>query len=140
MIDPIVVRDGVVVPSDAMSFRAVRASGPGGQNVNKVSSKVDLRVDLGAIVGLDPDARGRLRALCASSLDAEGKLVVVSQITRDQRRNLEDARERVRDLVARSLVRPRRRRATRPTRSSVQRRLDDKRRRSQTKAGRRGDD
>jgi ribosome-associated protein len=138
--DPIVVRPGVVVRSEALSFRAVRASGPGGQNVNKVSSKVELRVELGLISGLDEGARARLAALCATSLDADGRLVVVSQLTRDQRRNLEDARDKVRGMVERALVRPRPRRPTRPTRGSVERRLQDKRRRSKAKAVRRDDD
>ncbi len=140
MIEPIVIRAGVVVPSEALSFRAVRASGPGGQNVNKVSSKVELRVDLRLVAGLDEGARARLRALCATSVDAEGRLVVVSQITRDQRRNLDDARDKVRVLVERAMVRPRPRRATRPTRGSVERRLTDKKRRSQIKSNRRDGD
>jgi len=123
-----------------MDFHAVRAGGPGGQNVNKVASKVELRVSLDGIVGLDPDARARLRALCAGRLDAEGRLVVTSQLTRDQHKNLQDARDKVRVLVARSLVRPRKRRPTRPTRSSVERRLSDKRHRSTKKSDRRGDD
>jgi len=123
-----------------MDFHAVRAGGPGGQNVNKVASKVELRVSLDGIVGLDPDARARLRALCAGRLDAEGRLVVTSQLTRDQHKNLQDARDKVRGLVARSLVRPRKRRPTRPTRSSVERRLSDKRHRSTKKSDRRGDD
>lgn len=141
MIEDLAVRPGVVVPRDAMSVRAVRSSGPGGQNVNKVSSKIELRVDLGRIRGLDPGATTRLRALCMGDLDAEGHLLVVSQRTRDQPRNLEDALEKVRSLVARALVRPRPRRATRPTRGSVERRIAEKKRRGQTKAGRRtGDD
>jgi ribosome-associated protein len=107
--------------------------------VNKVASKVELRVSLDGIVGLDPDARTRLRALCAGRLDAEGRLVVTSQLTRDQHKNLQDARDKVRVLVARSLVRPRKRRPTRPTRSSVERRLSDKKHRSTQKADRRGD-
>lgn len=121
-------------------MRAVRASGPGGQNVNKVSSKVELRVDLALVQGLDEGARGRLRKMCAGSLDAEGLLLVTSQRTRDQRMNLADAYEKVRALVARALERPRPRRATRPTRGSVERRLADKKRRAQTKSGRRGED
>jgi len=139
MVDSIHIRPGVLVPEEAMDFHAVRAGGPGGQNVNKVASKVELRVALDGIVGLDPDARARLRALCAGRLDAEGRLVVTSQLTRDQHKNLQDARDKVRALVAQSLVRPRKRRPTRPTRSSVERRLSDKKHRSTRKADRRGD-
>jgi ribosome-associated protein len=138
--EPIVVKPGVVVPAGALTMRAVRASGPGGQNVNKVSSKVELRVDLAMVEGLDEGARARLRAACASSLDADGALLVTSQRTRDQRMNLEDARDKVRAFVAQALIRPRRRRATRPTKGSVERRLADKKRRSQAKSERRRDD
>jgi ribosome-associated protein len=137
MVDAIDVRPGVLVPSEAMSMRAVRAGGPGGQNVNKVSSKVELRVDLARITGLDDGARARLRAACAGALDAEGLLLVTSQRTRDQRMNLDDARDKVRALVARALERPRHRRPTRPTRGSVERRLTEKRERARTKSDRR---
>ncbi len=137
MADPIVVRTGVVIPADALSVRAVRAGGPGGQNVNKVSSKVELRVDIGRVEGLDAAARHRLRAL--APLDADGNVLITSQRTRDQRANLDDAREKVRLLVERALVVPRARRKTRPTRGSVERRLSDKKRRTQAKADRRRD-
>jgi ribosome-associated protein len=141
MAEPIVVRVGVVVPPDAIAVRAVRASGPGGQNVNKVSSKVELRVAVDRIEGLDDAARARLRA--SATLDAEGNLLVTSQRTRDQPKNLSDARAKVRALVERCLHVPPRRRKTRPTRGSVERRLTDKKRRTQAKAdrqhGNRGD-
>jgi ribosome-associated protein len=143
MPEPILAATGVVVPAAAIRMSVSRASGPGGQNVNKVSSKVELRIDLGAITGLSDGARARLESLAAPRLDAEGHLVVVSQRTRDQHRNLEDARDKVRVLIERSLVAPRKRRATRPSAASRERRLTEKRRRRERKAGRsrpRGDD
>jgi ribosome-associated protein len=136
--DALEIAPGIVVPEGALRFRAVRSSGPGGQNVNKVASKVELRVDLAAVMGLSPDARARLRALAAGRLDADGLLLVSSQLTRDQSRNLEDARAKVKALIQRALVTPKRRRPTRPTRSSREKRLDAKRRDARTKAARRG--
>ncbi|HEX3770352.1 MAG TPA: alternative ribosome rescue aminoacyl-tRNA hydrolase ArfB [Polyangiaceae bacterium] len=137
MAEPIIVRPGVIVPIEAITMRAVRASGAGGQNVNKVSSKVELRVDIQRIEGLDEAARARLRA--AAPLDADGQMLVTSQRTRDQPKNLADAREKARILIEQSLVVPRRRRKTRPTRASVERRLTEKKRRTDTKARRRSD-
>jgi ribosome-associated protein len=130
MAEPIVVASGVVVPASALSLHTSRSSGPGGQNVNKVASKVELRVDLDRIEGLSDEARTRLLALADGRLDAEGRLLVVSQRTRDQHRNLEDAREKVRALVRRAMIRPRTRRPTRVTAAAKARRLDEKKRRS----------
>jgi len=108
----------------------VRSSGPGGQNVNKVASKVELRVRLDSVSGLTAPARARLEAFAAGRLDADGRLLVTSQRTRDQFRNLEDARDKVKKLVERSLKAPRPRRLTQPGRGAIERRLKAKRVRS----------
>jgi ribosome-associated protein len=106
----------------------VRSSGPGGQNVNKVASRVELRVEIGRIEGLSDPARERLERLTANRRDADGRLLITSQRTRDQSRNLEDAIEKVRALVGQAMVTPRPRRPTRASKGSVERRLTGKKR------------
>lgn len=140
MNDPIVVRGAVVVPGEALSMKAVRSGGPGGQNVNKVSSKVQLWVDLGAIQGLTPEALERLRVLAVNKLDADGRLLVMCQTSRDQPKNLDEAREKVRDLVAQAMVVPKRRKKTRPGRGAIERRIKEKKHRSATKQNRKTSD
>jgi ribosome-associated protein len=143
MAEAIVVSGDVIVPARAQSLHAARSSGPGGQNVNKVASKIELRVDLGRVQGLAEPVLDRLRKLAQGRLDAEGRLLVVSQRTRDQHRNLEDAREKVRDLILRALTPPRKRRPTRVTAAARAGRLAAKKVRSDRKRTRaivRGED
>lgn len=134
------VAERVVIPASDLSWAAARSGGPGGQNVNKVSSKVELRFDLEGTRALDPSAKDRLRTIAKNRIDADGCILIVSQTTRDQVRNLQDARDRLAELVRQALIVPKRRRKTKPTRSSVERRIESKKRRAETKRGRRGPD
>ena len=142
MADVLVVDSRVSIPESDLSWTAVRASGPGGQNVNKVSSKVELRFDLRGSTAIDEVTRRKLFVLAGSRVDADGQLLLVSQATRDQRRNLEDARAKLVELVQRALVRETPRRATKPSRGAKERRLTEKKRVGEKKRGRgaRGDD
>ncbi len=117
---------GILVREDEVRFTAVRASGPGGQNVNKVSSKVELRFPFSANGTIPDAAKERLRTLAKNKLDGEGALLISSQKTRDQSQNLQDAWEKIRELLVAAMIVPRRRRATKPTYGSVQRRIGEK--------------
>ncbi|MGA7992460.1 MAG: alternative ribosome rescue aminoacyl-tRNA hydrolase ArfB [Thermoanaerobaculia bacterium] len=127
MADPIVAPPHVFVPPAAIEVHAVRSSGPGGQNVNKVASKILLEVDLARVDGLDDLARRRLATLAGRRLGADGILRITAQRSRDRLRNLEDARDRARDLLEGAQLTPRTRRATRPSHGVKEKRLRAKR-------------
>ncbi len=121
------------IPEQDLQFQFIRGSGPGGQNVNKVATAAQLRFDLLGTQALAAVVKARLRALAGSRLNADGTLLIVARNHRTQEGNRRAALERLEELIARASVEPKKRRATRPTLGSRQRRLDHKRERKQVK-------
>ncbi len=136
----VVISPRLVIPAGELSLAFARAGGPGGQNVNKVSSKVELRWNPTTSAALSHDDRAWLCQQLASRLTTDGTLIVTSTLTRDQLQNREDALSKLALIVRSALHRPKPRKATRPTRASKRRRVNDKRHRAQLKANRRGDE
>jgi ribosome-associated protein len=133
---PLPVTPTLTIEDTDLDERFVRASGPGGQNVNKVATAVQLRFDAARSTALDPSARARLTALAGSRMTADGVLVIDAREHRTQAQNRASARQRLVELLREALKRPRRRRKTKPTAGSKEKRLDTKRRRARVKAGR----
>jgi len=122
------------IPDDEIGWRAARASGPGGQHVNKTSTAIELRFDVRASSLIPEDMKDRLAGLAGSRLTQDGVLILFAQGSRSQEMNRQDALERFVELLRKAAERPRRRRPTKPTYSSKLKRLDGKTRRSGVKA------
>jgi len=124
------------IPDSDVELTFIRSSGPGGQNVNKVASAVQLRFNLAGTNILAPHVKARLRRLAGNRVTDDGSLLIVARETRSQEQNRRAAFERLQDLIARALVEPKRRVATRPPRAAKERRLEAKRTRKQHKSRR----
>lgn len=131
------INEQIQIPETEFSWSFVRAGGPGGQNVNKVASKAVLRWDLARTPSLPEEVKVRLQAQQANRVTVEGELVLSSQRFRDQDRNRQDCLDKLRELVLRALFVPKKRKKTRPSKASRERRLGAKRHRAAAKSGRR---
>ena len=127
------ITDRISIDEQELEERFVRASGPGGQNVNKLSTAVQLRFDARRSPSLPGDVRARLERLAGKRLTREGVIVIIAQRHRTQERNRQDALDRLVELIQRAAVAPIPRRKTKPTRGSRERRLETKKRRSSIK-------
>ncbi|MGH6961582.1 MAG: alternative ribosome rescue aminoacyl-tRNA hydrolase ArfB [Dongiaceae bacterium] len=131
------ITDGIGLDEREIEENFVRSAGPGGQNVNKLATAVQLRFDVRLSPSLPPDVRARLERLAGRRLTNEGVLIIIAQRHRTQERNRQEARERLVDLIRRAAEPPKPRHATKPTAASKQRRLKTKTRRSRLKRLRR---
>jgi ribosome-associated protein len=133
----LIITPELVIAESEIEEKFIRATGPGGQNVNKVATAVQLRFDVQHSPSLPEAVRARLLRLAARRVTVEGVLVIEAHRFRTQEENREDARERLADLIRKAAIAPKARRPTKPTAASQARRLDNKRRHSQRKRLRR---
>jgi ribosome-associated protein len=133
---PLVITADIAIPDEEFEWKFVRSSGPGGQNVNKVASAVQLRFLLPLNTSLPVAARNRLRRLAGQKINDDGSILISARSERSQEQNRRDALERLAELIRAALIEPKIRKKTRPTRASKERRIDSKKRRGTTKQGR----
>lgn len=136
--EPLSIRPGLELPARELRYEYARSGGPGGQNVNKVETKVLLRFAALSSPTLPEAARSAIRRKLSARLTSDGEILIHAARFRERERNVEDARERLAALLRSALAEPRARRATRPTRGSQERRRATKSRRADIKRGRRG--
>jgi ribosome-associated protein len=135
---PLVISPQIAIPDDEFEWKFIRSSGPGGQNVNKVASAVQLRFLLPVNTSLPVAARNRLRRLAGQKLNDDGSILISARSARSQEQNRREALERLAELIRAATVEPKLRKKTRPTRASQERRIESKKRRSSTKLQRGG--
>jgi ribosome-associated protein len=133
---PLTITPDIVIPDDELEWKFIRASGPGGQNVNKVSSAVQLRFLLPINSSIPVAARNRLRTLAGQRILDDGTLLFSARSERSQEQNRREALQRLSALIERALVEPKIRKKTRPTKASKERRIEAKKRRGTTKQAR----
>lgn len=127
----------IAIPEDAFSVTYARSGGPGGQNVNKVSSKVHLRWNPETSPHVPEDIKARFLVQQKHRLTKEGDLLIVSQKTRDQGKNYEDCLEKLKEMILAAVTIPKKRKKTRPTKGSIERRLTAKKKTAERKSNRR---
>ena len=133
---PLHINPNIAIPDEEFEWKFIRSSGPGGQNVNKVASAVQLRFLLPLNTSLPVAARNRLRRIAGQKINDDGTILISARSERSQEQNKRDALERLAELVRAALVEPKIRKKTRPTKASKERRIDTKKRRGSTKQGR----
>ena len=136
MADDLIINDQLTIPAQELEITASRSSGPGGQHVNKTDTRIQVRWNVNESASLNGLQRGRLQRNLATRLTEASDLLLVSDTHRSQRRNREDALQRLAALVREALIPPKPRKKTRPSKASREKRLQEKKQRSQVKKGR----